>query len=314
MKSVLIEMRMYGVTYVSVLMLILAASISYAQQSPQFTQYMFNGLILNPAYAGADEALNLTFVNRSQWVSVDGAPVTQTLSAHTLLEKQHLGVGLSVINDKIGIHKNQKILGNAAYHLKVAEKSVLSFGLLGGLNIVRSDYASLNKAGVSPDPQLANAGITQTYFNLGMGLYYRSPKFHLGFSVPDLIPQRYSLNDTISVTWQKAHYFIFSKYLISLNDDLVLEPGVLLKYNPGLPLSFDLNTCLVIKKALTLGLSYRKSESVDFLMKAQLTPQLQLGYSYDYVTSKIINMSRGTHELMISYLFRYVHPNVVSPR
>ncbi|MEO5975892.1 MAG: type IX secretion system membrane protein PorP/SprF [Chryseolinea sp.] len=307
-------MRINWVKHVMVLMLIMTASISYAQQSPQFTQYMFNGLILNPAYAGADESLNLTFLNRNQWVSVEGAPVTQTFSAHTLLEKQHLGIGLSVINDKIGVHKNQKILGNAAYHLKLADKSVLSFGLLGGFNIVKSDYASLNKAGTSLDPQLANTSITQTYFNLGMGLYYRSPKFHLGFSIPDLIPQRYSLNDTTSVTWQKAHYFLYSKYLITLSDDLVLEPGILLKYNPGLPLSFDLNACLVIKKALTLGLSYRRSESIDFLLKAQLTHQLQFGYSYDYVTNKTINLSRGTHELMVSYLFRYVHSNVVSPR
>ncbi|HTE29056.1 MAG TPA: type IX secretion system membrane protein PorP/SprF [Chryseolinea sp.] len=285
-----------------------------AQQSAQFTQYMFNGLILNPAYAGMDKSLSMTFVNRSQWISIDGAPVTQTLSAHTLLTKQQLGIGLTLVNDKIGIHKNQKIMGAASYHLKVSPKGTLSFGLQGGLNIVKSNYASLASNSSTMDPQLANAGIAQTYMNLGMGFYFSSPRFHVGFSIPDLMPQRYALNDTITVTWQKAHYFLFSKYIIPLNDELQLEPSMLIKYNPGLPLSFDINACLVIKKALTLGLSYRKSESIDFLLKAQLTPQLQFGYSYDYVTGEVSNVSRGTHELMVSYLFKYTHTNVASPR
>ncbi len=297
-----------------IILLSLSCATGWAQQNAQFTQYMFNGLAINPAYTGMDDALNLTFLNRSQWLSVDGAPVTQTLTAHTLFSKSKLGIGLSLLNEKIGVHRNQKVTGSAAYHLSVSQKGVLSFGLQGGLNILDSNYGSLNSTSTTVDPQLANASISQTYFNLGLGFYYRSPKFHIGFSLPDLIPQRFTVNDTASITWQKAQYFLFSKYTITLNDNLQLEPGVLVKYKPGLPLSYDLNACLVIKQALTLGVSFRKSESVDFLLKAQLTPQLQFGYSYDFVTGEVSSLSRGSHELMISYLFKYSLDNIASPR
>jgi type IX secretion system PorP/SprF family membrane protein len=300
---------------VAVMLFLIAISLtSRAQQNAQFTQYMFNGLVINPAYTGMDEALNVTFVNRSQWAGVDGAPVTQTLTAHTLFSRSKVGIGLSVVNDKIGVHRNQKVAGSAAYHLPLSGNRVLSFGLQGGMNIIKSNYGSLNSTSTNIDPQLANATIGQTYFNLGMGFYYRSRKFHAGVSMPDLIPQRFTLNDTTSITWQKAQYFVFSRYTITINDFLKLEPGILIKYKPNLPLSFDLNACLIIKQALTLGLSYRKSESIDFLLKAQLTPQLQLGYAYDFVIGEVSNLSRGSHELMVSYLFKYSHDNIASPR
>ena len=289
--------------------------VSYAQQSAQFTQYMFNGLMLNPAYAGAEESLIISFVNRAQWTAVEGSPVTQGLYAHTLLEKQKTGLGLSIINDKIGVHRNLNINGSAAYHLRISEKATLSFGLQAGINTLKSNYGAITSGSpTGTDPQLANAGSGKTSLNLGMGFYYRSPKVHAGFSIPDLIPQNYSLNDSVSITWKQANYFLFTRYIIPLSDNLQLEPGILLKYYPGLPLSFDINTCLVIKKALTLGLAYRKSESIDFLMKAQLTPQLQFGYSYDFVTGEVNNLSRGTHEIMVGYLFKYRHDKIASPR
>lgn len=297
-----------------ILVMSLWCSVGYGQQTPQFTQYMFNGLAINPAYAGADDALSLTFVNRSQWVSIDGAPVTQTLTGHTLFAKKQLGLGLTILNDKIGIHKNQKIAGSAAYHLNVSKTGVLSFGIQAGVNVLKSNYGSLNTGNASSDPQLLNTGIAKTYFNIGLGFYYRSPKLHLGLSAPDLMPQTYSVNDTLTIRWKEARYFLLAKYTFDLNDNFQLEPGFLIKYNQGVPVSFDLNTCLVYKKALTLGLSYRKSESIDFLLKAQLTPQLQFGYSYDYVTGEVSNFSRGTHELMVNYVFRYSHTNVTSPR
>jgi len=284
-----------------------------AQQSAQYSQYMFNGLVLNPAMAGADEALSLTFVNRSQWVSVDGAPVTKTFSAHTLFDRQHLGVGLIAVADKIGVHKQQQVAGSVAYQLKVAEHRVLSFGLQAGVNMQRSDYASLN-TGSMPIDLNYNGNVSQTYFNMGAGIYYRSPKLDAGFSAPGLVPERYALNDTVTLNWQQANYFLFGRYRIRINDMLVLEPSMLLKYHAGVPLSYDVNACLVIKQALTLGMSYRKSESLDFLMKAQLTPQLQFGYSYDFVIGQVSALSRGTHEVMVNYVFRYTHTKITSPR
>lgn len=301
--------------FLAVAILVSAAIIDVsAQQKAQFTQYMFNGLVLNPAYAGTEEALSLTFVNRSQWSSIQGAPVTQTFSGHTLIRNKNLGIGLSFINDKIGVHKNQNLMSSFSYHLKVSGDAFLSMGLQGGLNIRKSDYSTIMGANSQVDPAILNSSFSRTYFNLGMGLYYRSPKFHIGISVPEIIPERFSVDDTVSITWQKAQYFLFSKYRISLTDNLEFEPSLLVKYNKGVPLSYDLNACFVIKKALTLGLSYRKKESIDFLLKAQFTPQFLVGYSYDYAIGEVSSSSRGSHELMVNYLFKYTRSKIASPR
>lgn len=300
---------------VAISLICFCAAATRAQQRPQFTQYMFNGLVINPAYAGADEALSLTFMNRAQWRGIEGAPVTQTLTAHTLFGKKHIGVGLSIMNEKIGVHKNQRFMASTAYHLKVSEKSVVSVGLQGGMNILKSNYGALNTgvAGAT-DPRLTNTGYSNAYVNLGLGIYYRSPTLRAGFSAPSLLPERYSESDSTTINWQQANYFLFASYRVVLTNSLSLEPGVLIKYNQGLPLSFDVNALLIIKQALTLGLSYRKSESLDFLMKAQVTPQLQLGYAYDFVTGQVSSMSRGTHELVVNYVFKYTHDSVSSPR
>lgn len=285
-----------------------------AQQSAQFTQYMFNPIVINPAYAGADEALKLTLVNRSQWVSVEGAPATQGLYANSLFQRKRIGIGVSFINDKIGVHKNQDLRGMVAYHLPVSKGATFSFGMQGGISMARSNYGSLNSTSTSLDPQLTGSGISTTSLAIGMGVYYRSKRVQLGLSMPSMLPQTTSLNDTLSVKWNRVNYLFYIKYEVPLGESMRLEPSILLKYYPGSPLSFDINACLVIRNALTLGLSYRKKESIDFLLRAQLTKQLQFGYSYDHVTGQVVNASRGSHELSVSYLFKFSHDNVESPR
>lgn len=281
-----------------------------AQQKVQFTQYMFNGLVINPAYAGSDEALSLTFVQRRQWAGVENAPTTQTLSAHTLFREKHTGVGLTIINDKIGIHRNLSVLTNYAYHIRVGERSFLSMGILAGIHNRKSDYASL----MASDPKLYNPYISHTAFDFGTGIYFRSKRFHAGLSAPGLIPEKVNINDTLSLRLGGVHYLLFSRYRIPLTDKLEVEPGILFKYLDGVPLSYDLYTNMIFREVLTAGLSYRKKESVDFLIKCQLTPQLQFGYSYDHPVGELSRLSNGSHEIMIQYLFRYVRTNVTSPR
>ena len=291
-----------------------ASMVCYAQQGAQFTQYMFNPIVINPAYAGADEALKLTLVNRNQWSSVDGAPTTQGLYATSLFNRQHIGAGLSFVNDKIGIHRNQYLQAMAAYLLQVSSEATLSFGMQGGISMSRSNYAALNTGTNALDPQLAGAGISTTSLNLGMGMYYKSKRLHIGLSIPSVLPQTVSISDSIDVKWNRMNYLLYGKYAIAIGENMRLEPSMLLKYYPGTPLSFDINACLVIRDALTVGLSYRNKESIDLLLRAQLTKQLQFGYSYDHVTGEVYNISRATHELSISYLFSFSHGNVDSPR
>jgi type IX secretion system PorP/SprF family membrane protein len=161
---------------------------------------------------------------------------------------------------------------------------------------------------------LFDASVSYTAFDMGFGIYYRSSKLHVGFSVPELLPERFSLNDSIAVTLRNINAFMFAKYRMFISENVDLEPSLLLKYFKGTPLSYDVNMNLVFKKVLTVGLSYRKSESVDFMLKAQLTEQLQFGYSYDHPIGEVGRVSNGSHELMVNYVFRYVRSKVMSPR
>jgi type IX secretion system PorP/SprF family membrane protein len=298
-------------------LIILLCSCSYcvqlmAQQKVQFSQYMFSGVVINPAYAGADEALSLTFINRSQWTGVPNAPTTQTLSGHTLAKKKHLGLGLNIIHDKIGVHKNLNVLSQYAYHLQTGRRSYLSMGLQAGFHNRRSDYASL--AGASADPRIPNASYSNTFFDFGFGLYFRSPRFHLGVSAPELVPENINVNDTINITLSRANVFIFSKVRLSLSDNLDLEPSVLVKHFSNVPISFDANVNMIFRQVLTFGLSYRKDESIDALLKLKITPQMQIGYAYDHTIGEVANISSGSHEIMVNYVFKFVRSNVSSPR
>ena|SRR5688572_27857966 len=159
----------------------------FAQQKPQYTQYMFNGLIINPAVAGSDNAPSLTFLNRNQWTSIEGAPITQTLSGHTLFGASRMGAGLSIINDKIGVHRNQNIQGSFSYRLKISQQTFLSMGLQGGISIRKSTYSSLN--GPTPDPRAHN--LSHTSPTLGMGLFLRTPRLDPGISAPEVLPEEF---------------------------------------------------------------------------------------------------------------------------
>ena len=291
-------------------LLMMMVTLSNAQQSPQFTQFMFNNLVINPAYAGAEEAPSITLLSRNQWTGVEKAPSTQSFSAHTLVKRKKLGLGLTVIRDQIGVHKNLNVMTNYAYHLKVGRQSFLSMGLQLGVTNLNSNYASL--AGTSNDPKLTS--INETMFGFGAGIYFRSSRFHLGISAPQLMSKTIHLNDTVSIDIRRINLLGYSRYRITLTDRWEMEPGVLVKYFPELPLSFDVYWSLIYRRALTVGAAYRKNESVDLILKFQLTTQLQLGYAYDYPISYAAKLSSASHEFMINYVFRNVKKHVASPR
>jgi type IX secretion system PorP/SprF family membrane protein len=297
-------------------LIVISVSIAAAQQLPQFTQFMYNNLVINPAYAGADEALSLTLLHRSQWTGVDNAPSTQSFSAHSLIKKKQIGLGLTLIRDEIGVHKNTNILTNYAYHINVSETTFLSFGLQVGLTNLKSDYASLassSQANTPQDPKLVNS-INETMIDFGAGLYIRSPRFHLGLSSPGLLSRTITVNDTVSVNFKKANFLGIARYRFRLSQSFDVEPGFMVKYFTTLPLSYDVNLNFIFKKVLTVGVSYRKSESIDVILKFQLTPQLQFGYAYDYPLNYVARLSSASHELMLNYLFRDFKKRAASPR
>lgn len=303
----------YFLAVIAVLLSLHSSMDAYAQQAFQFSQYMFNGLVINPAYAGVDEALSVTAYNRSQWTGLEGAPSTQSLSAHALLPRYRVGTGFLVTNDRIGIHQNLNVSAAGSYHLPVSKSSVLSFGLQATIAHRESDYQSLG-ANVNNDPKLASAGVSENMLDIGAGVYLRASRLHIGASAPYLLPGKLALNDTVTVKLSRRQAFLFSKVTFELSPTITFEPGFLIKYFPGMPLSYDVNTNFTFHKVLITGISYRKKESIDLLFRAQVTPQLQLGYGYDHTIGDVSALSGASHELMVNYLFRFNRSNSTSPR
>ena len=293
-----------------ILILGVAVLRSYAQQGPQFTQFMYNNLVINPAYAGAEEAFSLTMVSRNQWSGVENAPSTQSFSAHTLVKKKHVGLGLTIIRDQLGVQKNTNVLTNYAYHVKLREGSFLSMGIQAGIANLKADYESLQ--GPTYDPKLVN--FNQTTIGFGAGIYYRNTRLQVGLSAPELLSPSSRINDTTTITFKKKTMMGYSRYQFMLSETLDMEPALMVKYFPNLPLSFDINLNFIYKKVLTVGASYRKSESVDFIFKFQLTPQFQFGYAYDYPMNSMTSLGSASHEILIHYVFRNVQKNVASSR
>ncbi len=292
--------------------ILLCPSNLQAQQKVQYTQYMYDASVINPAYVGADEALSLTFINRNQWTGINGAPTTQTLSAHTLFREKKLGAGIMVHREKIGVHSNFNIATNYAYHLPVGYNKTLSFGLQAGIHTRNSDYGSLTTG--ATDPGLRNIPVSETYLDLGFGFYYRSPKLHIGYSIPEIIPNQVSIDENYASGFQEINHFLFMQYNLTVSPIIDLQPGFLIKYINGLPLSYDLNLIATFKEVVSIGASYRKEESIDFLLRLQVTPQLQFGYAYDYAIGNLSGISNGSHELMARYIFKFKHSNIDSPR
>ncbi len=283
-----------------------------SQQLPPFSQYMFHKIIINPAYTGQDGALSTTFSNRWQWVGVEGAPVTQTFSAHAFLPKQRIGTGFILMNDKIGVHRNLRIVASAAYKVSLNEHSTLSFGLQAGIVRRQSDYASItSNAAIDP---AANQAVNQTDLSIGAGVYYIHQDWTAGLSIPELRNPAWTAQDSLRGTWQQRQYLLFLQRKFELQPNIFVEPSVLFKYLPSLTPSLDINTNVTFYEFLTTGLSYRTSESLAFLLRLQITPQLQAGYSYDYVLSAPRALSGASHELTVQYIFRFFTRNVSSPR
>jgi type IX secretion system PorP/SprF family membrane protein len=270
---------------------------------------MFNNLVINPAYAGADEHPSVTIVARNQWSGIDNAPSTQTLGAHTLIAKR-VGLGLTVVNDKIGIHRNTTATANYAYHLHAGRRGFISMGLRAGVVNFRSDYPSL--AGNSNDPLLLKY-VNDTKISLGAGVYFRSPKLDIGVSFPGLLSQKLQVNDTILVRFRNADMLGYVRFRFRLSQTLTMEPSVLIKYYPLLPLSFDTNWMLIYKEVISAGVSYRNKESIDVILKLQLTPKFEAGYAYDYPVGRTF-LRGASHELMLHYVFRKNIKNIASPR
>ena len=292
----------------------------HAQQIPMFTHYMYNTLSVNPAYAGSREALTITALHRSQWVGFSGAPITQTLTMHSPVGSEHVGLGLSFMNDRIGPVNTTSIFGSFAYIMQLTKKSKLALGLSGGANILQ---AELNKIDVvdESDPVFMSAN-NKTMPNFGFGAYYSMERFYAGVSVPNLLENNY-LSTTLengaqSLAKERRHYFFIAGAMLNLteNGNLAFRPTTLVKYVYAAPVQVDLTAAVILRKKLLLGAMWRSDDAFGALVGLDLSEQLHVGYSFDWSYGvRTFKYNQGSHEIMLRYDFIFTSKKqIISPR
>lgn len=280
-----------------------------AQQNAMFTHYMFNTLVVNPAYAGSRDALTITALDRSQWVDFKGAPSTQSITMHTPLRNEHIGIGLSVLNDKIGISNNTSLLFDYAYIMTLSEKSKLSLGLSAGINIFSANLSTL-LLDQQADPNFQNNINKHISPNVGLGAYYSREKFYVGLSAPNLFQNNFSSNNEGTANTllgkEQRHYFLIAGALFNLGENLAFKPTTLVKATSSAPIQADITTTFIIMKRFSLGAMFRSGDAVGGLVGLDITEQFHIGYSYDWsyglTTSKY---NQGSHEVVLRYDFNF---------
>ncbi|MCW3104779.1 MAG: hypothetical protein JWO09_3219 [Bacteroidetes bacterium] len=296
-----------------------AGFASFAQQAPMYTHYMYNTLSINPGYAGSRDALTITALHRSQWVDFKGAPVTQTLTLHTPLRNEHIGVGLSVINDKIGPTHNTSLFADFAYIMRLNKSSKLALGLSAGANIFQSSLGSLN-LDQSTDPVFQSNIGNHITPNFGFGAYYSRERFYAGISAPSLLQNNYSvtnLPDGTTLTGkEQRHYFLIAGTMLKLTSNLDFKPTALVKVTPAAPIQADVTASFIIMKKLLLGGMYRTGDAVGALVGVDITDQFHVGYSFDWSYGlKTFKYNQGSHEIVLRYDFIYSSKKQIhSPR
>src|SRR5688572_1669101 len=283
---------------------IMASAVGYAQQRPIHSLYMFDPLLINPAYAGTQVQLSGTAIYRNQWVNFPGAPKTFTASAHSGFRKARIGLGFLVANDQIGIHSENSAYFIYSYKIPLSKfdnkKSTLSFGVQGGFNNLKSDFTKLNPHDIN-DPFYSLVERNMSW-NFGGGIYYCSPKFYAGFSVPYILNNKIvDVKDLESIDKQSRYYYLTCGYVFQPSKNLKFIPSTLIRLQETAPLRFDLNLVTVLYDVVGMEASYRLDDSIVGMFELQINENFHVGYAYDFTTSDLRQYSNGTHEIMINY-------------
>ncbi len=299
----------------TLLIVVLLAGSAMAQQEPLFSHYMFNGLYINPAYAGSKEFVSTTLIARKQWTGFEGSPSTQIASLHAPLNNKKIGLGAVISNDKIGITNQTDFFASYAYHIPMSVGK-LSLGLSGGFSYFKSKFSELT-VWDQDDPIYETNSLSNILPNFGAGAYYYSNKFYAGLSVPQILS--YDPDQALHIKIDKVHkvtrhYYLTSGVIIPTGGELKLRPSMLVKYTPGAPLQYDINLNVLISDIIWVGASYRSSDAVIILLEYQVDKKLRVGYSYDMTLSDIRRYSSGSHEIVIGYDFGFNVLKMKTPR
>jgi len=291
---------------------LLCSTSAFSQQLPQFTQYMFNTISINPAYAGSRETLSLVGLHRSQWIGLDGGPTTQTFSIHSPMRNEKVGLGLSFIHDELGFENFSYIYGDFSYTIQVSDKTKLAFGLKGGFTSYSIDQELRDAEPNDP----AIYGIENRWSpNIGAGAFLHAERWYVGLSAPRILNTDYNGTEDYEAL-EKVSYYLTGGVVVDLSESVKLKPSFLMKATNGAPLSYDFTANFLFNEKLWLGAAYRFNESAGALggiVDFQVSKQLRIGYAYEHPISDIRPYSSGTHEILLMFEV-FKSKRVKSPR
>ncbi|WP_430400547.1 PorP/SprF family type IX secretion system membrane protein [Flavobacterium sp.] len=300
------------------LVIFLVAISSFSQQDSQFTNYMYNTININPAYAGSRGVMSIFGLHRNQWVGLDGAPVTNTFALNTPIRNSRVGLGLSIINDKIGPSDENTFSVDVSYTIPTSEKFKLSFGIKGTANLLNVDFSRLN---IYNEGDLYSQQNVDNKFspNIGAGVYLHSNKTYFGFSVPNFLETKHfdknsSSLASSSVANERMHYYFIAGHVFDLSGSVKLKPAILTKVVNGAPLQLDLSANFLIHDKFTFGAAYRWDAAASLLAGFQVSESWLIGYSYDMETTKLANYNSGSHEFFLRFELFKNYDKVISPR
>ncbi|MBZ4042506.1 PorP/SprF family type IX secretion system membrane protein [Flavobacterium hibisci] len=279
-------------------------TLSSAQQDPEYTHYMYNMSVVNPAYAtGTAAMMNLGGLYRTQWVGAVGAPKTFTFFGHTALSEK-IEVGASLISDDIGdgAKKENNFYADFAYVLQLNGKNKLSLGLKAGFTSLQTNFNGFRFTDPATDLAFSE-NINLTKPNIGAGAYYFTDKYYIGLSVPNLLSSKHieEKSGINAFGSEEIHTFLTAGYVFQISDAFKLKPAFMSRFVFGAPVSVDITANVLYNEKFELGAAYRVNDAVSALMNIHVTPSLRIGYAYDYTTSNLGQFNSGTHEIMLLF-------------
>lgn len=300
------------ISYKILLLSVLFSTITHAQQDSQHTQYMYNPVNFNPAYAGSREVLSAFGMHRTQWVGLDGAPVTNNVSVHTPIANSKIGLGLSFINDRIGPSDENSISVDFSYSIETSQDFKLAFGLKATANLLNVDFTKLNQ--MPGDPELEFNIDNRFSPNIGAGIFWYSQQTYVGLSVPNLLETRHFDGENNSVAKERMHYYFIAGHVFDLSSTIQFKPSLLVKTVIDAPLQVDVSGNFLFNEKFTLGVAYRWSAAISGMAGFQITDSLMVGYAYDAETTKLANYNSGSHEIFLRFELFKNFDRIIAPR
>lgn len=287
-----------------------------AQTESMYSQYMFNMLSVNPAYAGNREATNLNFFQRRQWAGIQGAPQTTSVSIDGSYSANKIGWGFQMYDDRLGVEKASGAKMILSTHLQVSQRGTLSAGLNIGLMNYRVDLLSVQGRYTPSDPAFY-ANLNKWLPDVGLGIFYNTNNFYAGISIPNVLRSKVAAFDVMNSGIQKAnstHLYFTTGFVVNVNDDVKVKPSTMLKAVSGAPLQADFNTNVWLKDVIGIGASYRTGDAVIGILELQANESLKVGYAYDVTISPLKYYNNGTHEILLRYEFSNNKSKIKSTR